>query len=293
MQHTVREVKKRPSSKIWGLFNKTTKISDNHIIQYIMNWKGCGRKWSWHNLSYYPAFPWRDLGKPRDTCQDSSCHVRDSNWLSPHYKCYGLRKFVRRLWSKYNFFSLALQPQFGPWPTSMKLSVSVRFSRSYRTPWAGDQLVARPLPVHKHRKMHTYTQTLNIHALSGIRTHDPSFRASEGSACPRPLGYRDRRSKHNTQLRSKNDNVKRFYFESSQVSALVWIPEAVITCWLPRPIAYLRDGGLWAWATLNNEVLKQKPAPTPLLIRWKWKVARMRLSASPCQSVRIITPERL
>jgi hypothetical protein len=27
-------------------------------------------------------------------------------------------------------FSLALQPQFGPWPTSMKLSVSLRFSRS-------------------------------------------------------------------------------------------------------------------------------------------------------------------
>jgi hypothetical protein len=28
------------------------------------------------------------------------------------------------------FFSLALQPPFGPWPTSMKLSVSLRFSRS-------------------------------------------------------------------------------------------------------------------------------------------------------------------
>jgi hypothetical protein len=28
------------------------------------------------------------------------------------------------------FFSLALQPQFGPGPTSMKLSVSLRFSRS-------------------------------------------------------------------------------------------------------------------------------------------------------------------
>jgi hypothetical protein len=77
-------------------------------------------------------------------------------------------------------FSLALQPQFGPWPTSMKLSVSLRFSRSWtvgRTPWVGDQLVARPLPVHKCRKMHTHT--LNIHDLSWIRTHDPGFRASE------------------------------------------------------------------------------------------------------------------
>jgi hypothetical protein len=33
----------------------------------------------------------------------------------------------------------------------------------------------------------TCTQTLNIHALSVIRTHDPGFRA-----CLRPLGYRDR-----------------------------------------------------------------------------------------------------
>jgi hypothetical protein len=37
-----------------------------------------------------------------------------------------------------------------------------------------------------------HTQTLNIHALSGIRTHDPGFRASEDSACLRPLGHRER-----------------------------------------------------------------------------------------------------
>jgi hypothetical protein len=51
-------------------------------------------------------------------------------------------------------FPLALEPQFGPWPTSMKLSVSLRFTRSYTlgaTPWAGDLIVARPLPVHKHK----------------------------------------------------------------------------------------------------------------------------------------------
>jgi hypothetical protein len=78
-----------------------------------------------------------------------------------------------------NFFPLALQPQFGPWPTSMKLPVSLRFSRSYtvgRTPWAGDQLVARPLPAHKYKKTHIHTRTPNIHALSGIRTHDHSVR---------------------------------------------------------------------------------------------------------------------
>jgi hypothetical protein len=57
------------------------------------------------------------------------------------------------------FFPLALQPTFGPWPTSMKLSVSLQFTRSWtfgRTPWTGDQLVARPLPVHKHRKTHIH-----------------------------------------------------------------------------------------------------------------------------------------
>jgi hypothetical protein len=30
----------------------------------------------------------------------------------------------------YIYIPLALQPQFGPWPTSMKLSVSLRFTRS-------------------------------------------------------------------------------------------------------------------------------------------------------------------
>jgi hypothetical protein len=42
------------------------------------------------------------------------------------------------------------------------------------------------------KNTHTHTQTLNIHALSGIRTHDPGFRASEDSARLRPLSYRDR-----------------------------------------------------------------------------------------------------
>jgi hypothetical protein len=43
-----------------------------------------------------------------------------------------------------------------------------------------------------HTHTHTHKQTLNIRALSVIRTHDPGFRASENSACLRPLGYRDR-----------------------------------------------------------------------------------------------------
>jgi hypothetical protein len=42
---------------------------------------------------------------------------------------------------------------------------------------------------HRHG-INTYTP--NIHALCGIWTHDPGFRAREDSACLRPLGYRDR-----------------------------------------------------------------------------------------------------
>jgi hypothetical protein len=46
-----------------------------------------------------------------------------------------------------------------------------------RTPWTGDQPVARPLPTHMTTE--TQNKPTDIHALSGIRTHDPSVRASE------------------------------------------------------------------------------------------------------------------
>jgi hypothetical protein len=41
---------------------------------------------------------------------------------------------------------------------------------------------------HKHR-INAFT---DIHALSGIRTHDPRVRASKESSCHRPSGYCDR-----------------------------------------------------------------------------------------------------
>jgi hypothetical protein len=43
----------------------------------------------------------------------------------------------------------------------------------------------------------THTQTLNLHALSGIRTQDPGFRASDDT-CLRPLDYRDRHFHRNS-----------------------------------------------------------------------------------------------
>jgi hypothetical protein len=80
------------------------------------------------------------------------------------------------------FFSLAPQP---PWALASAFSFMIIL-------WTSDQLVARPLP--KHRTTQTQNKrihTPNVHALSGIRTHDPSVRASEESSCLRPLGYCD------------------------------------------------------------------------------------------------------
>jgi hypothetical protein len=66
-----------------------------------------------------------------------------------------------------------------------------------RTPSTSDQPVARALPKHRantNTEKHIYIP--NIRALSGIRTHDHSVRASEDSSCFRPLGYSDRRTYH-------------------------------------------------------------------------------------------------
>jgi hypothetical protein len=49
-----------------------------------------------------------------------------------------------------------------------------------RTAWTSDQTVARPLPIHR-----TTQHRINAHrhALSEIRTHDPSVRTSEDNSC--------------------------------------------------------------------------------------------------------------
>jgi hypothetical protein len=76
---------------------------------------------------------------------------------------------------------------FGPWPHFQFRNLSYTVGR---TPWTGDQPVARPLPnpeQHKHRKTHTV-----IHASSGIRACDTSVRAGEDSSCRRPYGHCDR-----------------------------------------------------------------------------------------------------
>jgi hypothetical protein len=53
-----------------------------------------------------------------------------------------------------------------------------------RTPWAGHQPAARPLPIED-----------TIYTSCGIRTNDPSIYEGEDSSCLRPCGYCDRQGK--------------------------------------------------------------------------------------------------
>jgi hypothetical protein len=90
------------------------------------------------------------------------------------------------VFSKYSFFHWLYSPL---WSLASDFQFYDHFTDG-RTPWASDQLVARPLP--KHRTTQTQNKHIhipNIHALCGIRTHDLGFRASEDSTCLRPLSY--------------------------------------------------------------------------------------------------------
>jgi hypothetical protein len=102
------------------------------------------------------------------------CHSR---WLFPTKPQFPNQSTV--------FFLLALQP---PWALASDFQFHNHFTDG-RTPWTSDQLQSRPL------LKHTATQTQNkhihipnIHALCGIRTHDPCFWASD--QCLKKIIYR-------------------------------------------------------------------------------------------------------
>jgi hypothetical protein len=146
-----------------------------------------------------------------------------------------------------------------------------------RTPWASDQLVARPLP--KYRTTQTqnkHIHTLNIHALCEIRTHDPSFRASEDSSCLRPLSYCDRQycslptheldkavwCNNNLYISftKKNEYISKYcYIWVSEVAGQLWVTflERADACLGPTlsPVQLVLRGSLsrckvateWSW----------------------------------------------
>jgi hypothetical protein len=76
---------------------------------------------------------------------------------------------------------------------SIKLFVSLQFLNPKtigRTRWTRNHPVARPLPTQDNTN--SEQRQTDIHALSRIRTHNPSVRASEHSSCGRPRGHCDR-----------------------------------------------------------------------------------------------------
>jgi hypothetical protein len=81
--------------------------------------------------------------------------------------------------------SIAVEPFVEPWPL---LYFRTHFYTPGRTPWTSDQSVARPLPICRK----TQSKCTGISALSGIRTHDPSVRASEDSSYLTPRRHCDR-----------------------------------------------------------------------------------------------------
>jgi hypothetical protein len=86
--------------------------------------------------------------------------------------------------------SMALQPFVGPWPL---LQFRNHFYTDGKTAWTSDQPMARPLLTYRTTQIQNKRTHTNIHALSGIRTHDPSVRASEDkSSCLGLRGHCDR-----------------------------------------------------------------------------------------------------
>jgi hypothetical protein len=84
---------------------------------------------------------------------------------------------------------MTLQPFIGPWPL-------LQFHNPFFIQSVG--LLGRVISPSEGRYLHTgqHKQRINaqtdIHVLSGIRTYDPSVRASEDSSCLTPRGHCDR-----------------------------------------------------------------------------------------------------
>jgi hypothetical protein len=124
--------------------------------------------------------------------QNSATHRRCSRWS---WRCFKRQNLIIIIMTIKFFFHWLYSP-LGPWPLLLQFHDHFIVGR---TPWTSDQLVARPLP--KHRTTQTqnkHIHTPNIHALSGIRTDDPSFRRSEDSSCLRPLGYCDQQLRYSS-----------------------------------------------------------------------------------------------
>jgi hypothetical protein len=104
--------------------------------------------------------------------------TRKSNYSKFHYRhvmCKGTKTHTPVL--MLDIFTMALPAHSGPWPLIQFLN---HFYTDGKTPWTSDEPVTRPLP--KHRTTQTQNKRIhkpNIHALSGIRTHDPASKRAK------------------------------------------------------------------------------------------------------------------
>jgi hypothetical protein len=100
--------------------------------------------------------------------------------------CPTIHSSVRPSLSIYLSLYLWLYSTCGTWPLFQFLNLYT----VGRTPWTGDQRVARPLPTQITTQ--TPIKRTDIHASSEIRTYDPSARAGEDGSYLRPRGHCDR-----------------------------------------------------------------------------------------------------
>jgi hypothetical protein len=80
-----------------------------------------------------------------------------------------------------------LYSPLGPWPLIFSFMIILQ------TVGLFGRVISSSQCLNVHTGQHKHIHIPNIHALCGIRTHDPGFRASEDSTRLRRLGYRDRR----------------------------------------------------------------------------------------------------
>jgi hypothetical protein len=81
---------------------------------------------------------------------------------------------------------MALQPFACPWPLLQFLNL---FRQSVGLLGRGISPLQGP---YLHKEQQTQNKRTHIHAMSGIRAHDPSVRAGEDGSCFRPRGSCDR-----------------------------------------------------------------------------------------------------
>jgi hypothetical protein len=108
--------------------------------------------------------------------------------ITPHQSIY--RHMTYKTFNTGISFSMALPAHSGPWPLiQFRNKFSRTVGRLRRVSSSSQGLYLNRGQYKQNKRIHTP----NIHALSGIRTHDTSVRASEESSCLRPRGYCDRR----------------------------------------------------------------------------------------------------